>query len=183
MSDPSVVGVGLIGHARSGKSTLARALSENIPGSAVVSFGDAVRARAESEGMDTEDRTVLLDLGQRWVSSDPEAFCRAVLQRAAQPHTLLIIDGIRHTHIAELLRELLRPRRLILAYLRLPRSTLVARLAESGMSHEHADYLLNDPTEVEIDGSLRTMADIEVDTTKPPADSAAAIRAALGDQG
>ncbi len=132
--------------------------------------------------MDASDRSVLIDLGQRWVSSDPEAFCRAVLQRAAQPHTLLIIDGIRHAHVAELLRELLGPRRLILAYLQLAKPTLLARLTESGVSSQRAADLLNDPTEVEIDGSLRTVADLELDATKPPADSVAAIQAALGRQ-
>jgi adenylate kinase family enzyme len=163
------VAVGLIGHARSGKTTLGRALAALLPHAQLVSFGDVIRDRARRLGQDSADRSVLAELGQRWVSENPRELCDAVLSRADAMAHPLIIDGIRHRRIADELAYQLRPRRLIVVYLDVPRDLLLQRLRTAGMTPPQAVTLLVDSTELEIDGSLRALADLIVDTTNPPA--------------
>lgn len=100
----ATVVVSLAGHARSGKSTLAAALADRL-GACVVSFGDAVRTRAATMGLDPSDRTVLMDLGQSWVTSDPSSLCREVLGPEETRPEILIVDGLRHLSILTELRR------------------------------------------------------------------------------
>jgi adenylate kinase family enzyme len=163
------VAVGLIGHARSGKTTLGRDLAALLPRAQLVSFGDVIRDRARQLGQDSTDRSVLVELGQRWVSEDPSELCDAVLSRADAMAHPLIIDGIRHRRIADELAYQLRPRRLIVVYLDAPRYLLLQRLCAAGMTPPQAARVLVDPTELEIDGSLRALAHLIVDATNSPA--------------
>jgi adenylate kinase family enzyme len=163
------VAMGLIGHARSGKTTLIRDLAALLPHAQLVSFGDVIRDRARQLGQDSTDRSVLVDLGQRWVGEDPSELCDAVLSRADATARPLIIDGLRHRRIADELARQLRPRRLIVVYLDAPRHLLLQRLCAAGMTPQQAATLLVDPTELEIDGPLRALADLIVDATNSPA--------------
>ncbi len=173
--------VGLVGHAGSGKTTLSGAVQAALAGTAVVSFGDVMRARARTLGLDSADRDTLLDLGQRWVSADALALCRAVLSQVQPGGSLLVIDGIRHARVATELRDLLAPRRLMLVYLAVREDVLLKRLSEAGMSTEHAKALLRDPTEIEVDEALRADADLEVDGTVSPAENVARLLRTLID--
>lgn len=163
------VAVGLIGHARSGKTTLGRDLVALLPHAQLVSFGDVIRDRARQLGLDSTERSVLLELGQRWVSEDPSELCDAVLSRADAMAHPLIIDGIRHRRIANELAYQLRPRKLIVVYLDAPRHLLLHRLCAAGMTPPQAATLLEDPTELEIDGPLKALADLIVDAANSPA--------------
>lgn len=161
--------MGLIGHARSGKTTLVHGLAALLPHAQLVSFGDVIRDRARQLGQDSTDRSVLIGLGQRWVDEDPSELCDAVLCRADATAHPLIIDGIRHRRIADELAHQLRPRRLLIIYLDAPRHLLLQRLCAAGMTPPQAATLLADPTELEIDGPLKTLADLIVDATNSPA--------------
>jgi adenylate kinase family enzyme len=165
---PSVA-MSLIGHARSGKTTLVHELASFLPHAQAVSFGDVIRDRARQLGHDSTDRSVLVDLGQRWVSEDPSELCNALLSRADATAHPLIIDGIRHRRIADELAHQLWPRRLLVVYLDAPRHLLLQRLCAVGMTPQQAATLLVDPTELEIDGPLRALADLIVDVTNSPA--------------
>lgn len=160
------VAIGLIGHAGAGKSTLAHALAERVPGAGIVSFGAAVRQRASEEGLDPADRGVLMRLGQRWVDTDRVGYCRAVLTQQPARTSLLIIEGIRHETVQATLRELLMPRRLVCVLLKAPHAVLVDRISrDDQLSPEAAAAVLNDPTETQVDQLLLPAADLILDAT------------------
>jgi len=96
----------------SGKTEFADTLAKNL----VVSrtgFGDEVRAIAAAQGRPAT-RETWQEIGAELVARQPEQFCRAVLARGN--FTVgegLVIDGVRHVEILELLRTLLAPQKVI----------------------------------------------------------------------
>lgn len=179
MIPEDAVAVGLVGHARSGKSTLAYAVASLLPHAAAHGFGEIVRARAAQLGLDLSDRNVLIDIGARWVATDPAGMCAAVLRQFEPAVRWLVIDGIRHDHIADEMARQLAPARLILAYLDAPLSLLLERFAASGVTEQDALALLADVTEVEIDGPLRRRADLVLDANESVEANARALVKAL----
>lgn len=158
------IAVGLVGPARAGKTVLARRLAERMSAPSM-SFGDEVRRRAAAAGRG-DDRLTLMEIGQQAVEGDLDAFCRDVLaQHRPERRTPLIIEGIRHTRVADLLRALLAPRRLVLVHLQIPPSEQQRRLREDGLDEPALQAVQSDPTEAEVDQALFGHADFVLDAT------------------
>lgn len=102
-----------------GKTTVSAALAESL-GVNRSGFGDEVRARAAAAGRDAS-REVLQEIGEHLVATDPQGFCAAVLTRGNYlPGTGLVIDGIRHVEILELMRQIIAPDRLLHVHVEAP---------------------------------------------------------------
>ena len=111
----------------SGKSAVARCLSEklNCP---VGSFGMAVRSIATSRGIEHK-RSNLQTLGKQLVESTPEELCQVMLELASWTQsTDLIVEGMRHTHVMDLLRRMVLPSTSYLVFLNVPRLIRQERL-------------------------------------------------------
>jgi dephospho-CoA kinase len=93
--------IAFAGQISSGKSTLARALSEDS-GWDRFSFGEYVGSCAELVGLDPKDRETLQDLGE-FLSKRPDRFARGFLAWTGRPENM-IIDGIRHVSILQAIR-------------------------------------------------------------------------------
>lgn len=98
-----IIGVG--GHARSGKRSLAEALATRL-GLPLARFSREVERVARERGLplDPPDvrRTTLTAVGKELVGSDPEPFCRRVLAQAGWPETRsVIVEGVRHARVAD----------------------------------------------------------------------------------
>lgn len=159
--------IGIIGHAATGKTALAQALAEAIDGADIASFGDAVRERAAAAGMDPSDRKVLMRLGQNWVDTDVEDYCRAVLGQQTRRTKVLIIEGIRHETVHTTLKELLAPIDFASVLLKAPYDVLVERMvSQRNLRTNDVQKVLNDPTETEVDQLLLGAADLILDATE-----------------
>ena len=153
-----------------GKTTLAIALKRAVPQLTVVSFGAAIRSRARAMGLDSSRRDVLIELGDRWVRQDPKGICASVLEGAAGSQKV-VVDGIRHVHIAAEMARQLAPSQLSLVLLDVPRALLVQRLTATGLDEAAAEAVLSGPSEVEIDADLRSKVDVVIDALRPADES------------
>lgn len=152
------------GSPRVGKTSLGEELSRRL-GCSFTSFGDYVRfmAQSESSGV-TPSRRVLQDLGQRLVEDDPRAFCSAVLDRSTGGTSgPLVIDGLRHLRLLQLLRELLPDRDLNLIFVESCPDARRKRW-EGHPSDEEIATVDAHPVENDL-SQLRQKSDLIVDTT------------------
>lgn len=96
----------IIGKIASGKSTIAKCLKEifTIP---IASFGRYLTRYSETNLLSTE-RESLQDLGLRFIKEDPEYFLREVISYNCQDAEVIIIEGIRHNVIFDLIKKLSR---------------------------------------------------------------------------
>lgn len=163
----------------SGKSNLTRALHDRLHWRRV-SFGDQVRKVAEDASKDRNDRSILQQLGQFLVLTDPQQFVRDVLdQGLAQPNPNstaenLIVDGVRHVEILLELRKQVVPRAVRLVYLKTDIETRQVRLVQrdhverriaarydSDISEAQVARILPQYADLTLDGSLPTSLLIE----------------------
>jgi hypothetical protein len=91
---------------------------------------------------------------------------------AQERSSRLLIDGIRHAHIVAELARQLKPTRLFLVFLDAPRALLLQRLGASGLDTAAAEALLSNATEIEVEATLRSRADIVIDATQSARDNA-----------
>ena len=170
--------VGIIGKMRSGKSSLSQSLSQNLNWPHV-SFGDEVRRIATQRSLEPS-REVLQDIGQDLVTNRAQEFCEAVLAQAEwQPGKSLIIDGIRHLKVVEILRELVRPSDLRLVYLKTADRIREGRLAGEIQDGQDLDSIEHHSTEVEVGTVLPNAADLVVDSASPLNELITEIRSCL----
>lgn len=81
-------------------------------------FGQYLRAEIIRVGGDPDSREALQDMGQRLVESDPDGFCRAVLEFADyRAGENLLVDGIRHVDIFNRLERIVSPAEIRLLHL------------------------------------------------------------------
>lgn len=114
MNRPVAVGFG--GRLGAGKSSISTALAEDMRWRRV-SFGDFVRSVAGTRGMQPS-RQVLQDIGAELESQDAVAFCRNVLKAGGwNPGESVVIDGIRHARVLNILKELVAPVPLFFVFL------------------------------------------------------------------
>lgn len=99
---PGGLTIALAGGAGSGKSTVARAIADRL-GAHVAGFGDFVRHLAAEAGEGTS-RADLQRLGQSCVDMNPGEFVHEFLAWAAPPQGPLVIDGVRHHAVDQVLR-------------------------------------------------------------------------------
>lgn len=98
--------IGILGKIHSGKSTLAKNLSErfNIP---IVSFGRYLKEFCLENDL-SADRASLQDLGNRRIKENPEKFLNDVLEKAAVQNNVIVIEGIRHLAVMESLKKIFK---------------------------------------------------------------------------
>ena len=94
--------VAFSGKVGSGKSSVSAAVAQKL-GWARVGFGDYVRKVALTQHLEATRQT-LQDLGQHLLDTDARAFCEAVLAQAPISSSPLVIDGVRHEHVLQLLK-------------------------------------------------------------------------------
>ncbi len=162
----AAVVVGIIGKIRSGKSSLSRGLSEKLSWP-FVSFGDEVRSVARQRGLDPS-RETLQEIGEELVATSAQEFCEAVIAQAEwQPGQSLVIDGIRHLKIVEILRDLVRPSVLRLVYVKTADHVREGRLADELKDRQELSRIEHHSTEVQVGTILPSLADLVVDGAKP----------------
>lgn len=167
--------VGIIGKIRSGKSSLSRGLSENLNWP-YVSFGDEVRSITGRRGL-SPSREVLQKIGEELVAKSPQEFCEAVLAQAQwQPGEWLVVDGIRHLKIVEILRDLVRPSVLRLVYVRTADDVRESRLANEINEPEDLERIEHHSTEEQVGTILPSLIDLTVDGEKPIGELVAEVR-------
>jgi dephospho-CoA kinase len=147
--------IGISGKMGSGKTTLAKLLSStyDIP---IVSFGDYVRSEAKKRDL-VESRILLQELGQSMLEKDAVAFCKNVLYSKWDGKTSLIVDGIRHRSVYEIIWQLVAPRKFILIYVASIDSIRLKRLNISSFNN-----IDNHATEIEITNYLESISDIKI---------------------
>lgn len=154
------------GRIGSGKSSVSLALAEAL-GWRRASFGDFLRGEIRRLGGDPSDRQTLQDLGQQRVDSDAPAFCRDVLAAGGfLPSDHLIVDGIRHVRIFDLLTEACVPLKARLVFLAAHDETISERVGKRGDAHDHA-RATGHRVEAEMRDDLPRRADALVDADRP----------------
>lgn len=157
----------LSGKIKSGKSTVASKFAESV-GWPHVSFGDYLRVIANQRGLEPK-REILQDIGDGFIRKDLEGFCRAVLAQAEwHPGQSLVIDGVRHAEVNNLLRSLVSPSRYVLTYLSVDDQVRQARLRLEGIDAQDSVQKVEDhPTEEQVKNVLPHIADYILNGTEP----------------
>ena len=173
--------VGLAGQMGAGKSSVARALGASL-GWTVGSFGDYVREVAAASGLEL-NRDNLQQVGAELIESlSAEEFIARVVSKSGWDRASgLVIEGIRHPHIAEALPRFFRPRPYALVYLSAPRELRELRLRErDGASELDIGRAERHSTEREIATHVEGLADVVVRATSDASAAASEIAKALG---
>ena len=162
--------LGFAGRIASGKSTIAKKISK-ILGWPYSSFGDCVRAIAKERDIPL-DRKSLQALGQSLVDHDCLSFCRRVLNCSGiTDNQSIIVDGIRHIKIVDILKQLVTPNKLIIIFIDTPENIILNRLSEKGISNRaELETIEENSTEVEVKTTLKTIADLTVEGSKQAKD-------------
>lgn len=141
--------VGFSGGIGSGKSALSSELARAL-GCPRASFGDYVRSVARQRGL-ASTRETYQSLGQELVDADASGFCEAVLTSVGwKPGSPVIMDGIRHIRVLDILAEIVRPSELTLVFVDTPRESRENRLKVRDGQTQSLDTLERHATEVEI---------------------------------
>ena len=159
--------IALAGPIGSGKSTLSFSIAAAL-GLHRASFGDYVRSVARQKGS-TEDRETLQFLGFELMKKGWRPFCEAVLSQAGwKKGEGVVVDGIRHSGVIEVLRQITAPSKFILIFVSIGERERQIRLVQKGIRDEEDRVKIEShPTEVQVK-SLESMADHILDGTKLP---------------
>src|SRR5438105_7751741 len=121
---PDIVFAGKFG---SGKTTLARATAEKL-GIGYAGFGVTLKHIAAERGI-AATRNNLQSLGEQLVRDVPEELCRRVIaDRKPASSARMVIDGLRHARIYEILTRLSEPKRLVVVFVTLPNDIRLKRI-------------------------------------------------------
>ena len=147
------------GRIGSGKTQLSKAVASAI-GFRWSSFGSTLKNIAGERGLPIT-RENLQALGEKMVATEPEELCRRVLVEAepfgAQP---IVIDGLRHRHIRDMLQRLLFPQRLLVIYVDVPDVIRLERLRlRDGFTDAEIRSLEEHSTEIQVAVEIRSIAD------------------------
>jgi cytidylate kinase len=151
----------IAGPVRSGKSTLAMRVTDRFGGIRVC-FGEAVRQRTRVMGL-PDERRFWQQVGEEWVTTDPQGLCDATLGSAAG-NALVVVDGVRHRRVHDLLQANPEGRQVLMVFVDTEVSIRHDRLVSDGLNDEAISRVLNHSTERELPW-LRDRADIVVDGT------------------
>jgi len=152
-----------------GKTTLARALEQALPGTHV-SFSKFIKLLATNNGSSAPDRLLLQNLGEESVRQDPEKFTRNFLDFADFHKTsVLVIDGLRHLTVRhELERAASKANRhFLLIYLETPSNIRLTRASLRGVAEQELESIDAHPSEEDVKSGLRNHADLVIDTSEP----------------
>lgn len=161
----------LSGGIASGKTTIAQALADAWPNSSIRSFGDVVRAQARADRLGT-DRATLQETGIRLIAEGWPAFVDALIADIPPQAELLIVDGVRHVEPVHELRRQFPTIPVRLAFLAANETSVQQRMAQCGEPYN----ALGHAVESELQRVAKA-ADILIDSTWPPGEIVAKIRA------
>jgi dephospho-CoA kinase len=157
--------VGFSGGIASGKSSLSMAVSQAL-GWPRTSFGAYVRVVAAQRGLETT-RENCQKIGEELIDEDVHDFCKNVLAEASwSPGASVVIDGIRHLEVADLLAGMVRPSDFILIFVELPRAERATRLKNRDGESQPLERFEQHSTEAQV-ADLRARADLVVDSDRP----------------
>lgn len=167
MSNAPVVALAIAGGIASGKTSLAKALSEHLA-CPWTSFGDCVRTVAAEQGLDTS-RETLQAVGEALIGAGWDPFCRRTLGRCDWcPGGRVVIDGIRHVEAIRHLQAILYPVPLLLLFVQTDQSLRRKRLARRDDPAGHdLEQIESHPTEVDAAARLADMAERVLDGSQP----------------
>ncbi len=147
----------------SGKTSVTNALAHCLTWRRV-GFGDYVRVELARRGGNPELRSELQDLGQYLAESSPAALCRGILSLGRfSPGGNLLVDGVRHAAVYQVLGEMVKPSRTYLLYLRANDDLRGLRAADRGkvISTREESHL----AEADLAKILPNMADAMLDSS------------------
>lgn len=150
----------------SGKSAISTAVAQalHLP---QASFGNYVRQQAQLQQLEPT-RQQLQDLGEHLLQADAAGFCQAVLDQVPTWRNGLVLDGIRHQAVLQLVRQLIVPQSLFHVHLTLEEEVRTQRVAQRAgelpadvaEKHRAAAH----PTEQQATEILPRVADLVVDS-------------------
>jgi cytidylate kinase len=152
---------------QTGKTTLSRRLALELR-CKFVSFGDFVRQEALKRGIVNATRRDLQDLGQDLVKENVSEFCHEVLGTVQfSPGEQIVIDGIRHKEVLEVISKISRNQPMKVIYLTASERTRKRR------TPRHHDLASIDSHEVEseVEADIRGLADIVIETENDEGES------------
>jgi adenylate kinase family enzyme len=150
----------------SGKSEASSAVAQAL-GCPRVSFGNYVRTITRLRGLE-DSREYWQAVGESLIKEDLRQFCAAVLAQAPwEPGRPLVIDGVRHAEVAEALKTMVSPSGLRLVYIETEDASREKRLRHRSPEEKSLAELDRHSTEVQVKNTLRDLADLVVDGTKP----------------
>lgn len=163
--------VGLVvcfsGQIGSGKSSVSRSLASWF-GWPRAAFGDYLRKEAERTGLDATNREALQDLGQKLVSFDAHAFCRAVLMDGGLVQGgNLFVDGVRHVKIRNIIATLANPSLTKLIYLSAGDTKRLDRASQRTDGSSDFVRAASHIVESELRDELPAIADALIDAERP----------------
>lgn len=167
----TAIALALAGRIGSGKTSVSKLLS-SLLGWPRVGFGDYVRMEAQRQGFDSQSREVLQELGQRLIEEDASAFCNKVLAQVKfSPGSNIIVDGIRHDLMLDIMSKLVRPSIVRLIYLDVSQVTRRQRLAETpNFDIKIMDVVDSHPTEANLTSLLENRANVVIDVNRQKTD-------------
>lgn len=159
--------IGISGRICSGKSYAAELIASefSVP---VASFGGYLKYYCEKEGLPT-DRKSLQYVGQNLVDTNPIQFVISVINHFIGSKNLIVIEGIRHRSIFEIINTLSENTLSIFVHAdqetRYERYTQREKDSDQMKTHSQFIEADNHPVELEIE-SLKPLCDIVVDSTE-----------------
>ncbi len=174
--------VAFAGPIGSGKSNLSTRVA-TLLGWPRVSFGDYIRKVARENHQNEGDRAVLQKLGQALILSSTEEFVKNVLAEGGnwREQGNLIVDGLRHVEVRQLLLKLSAPNAFKLVFLSLDETTRRQRAqTEKATPIPQLIRYDQDITEAQIPRILPQYADITIDNALPIEIAAKEVLAKLG---
>jgi len=167
----------------SGKSSVSAAVAQvlQLP---LVSFGGYVRQQAQLLELEPT-RKQLQDLGESLLQADARGFCAAVLAQASSQAAGLVVDGIRHESVLQILRQLVLPEQLFHIHLTLEEEVRTERVTQrqgETIGEEEQRRIVNHPTEVQVMDVLPNLADIIINSAGKLDDVVNQVRLAVDDR-
>lgn len=157
--------VGFSGGIASGKSSLSSAVAQ-ATGWPRTSFGGYVRNIAAQRGIEPT-RENCQAIGEELIGADICRFCENVLAQVSwSPGEPLVIDGIRHLEVADLLAGMVGTTDFVLVYVELARAERGARLKSRDGEPQPLEQFERHSTEAQV-SELRVRADLVVDGDRP----------------
>lgn len=158
--------IGIAGGVGAGKTTFALSLAAELGGIST-SFGDYIRSEAIRQSLGTS-REELQSIGESLIQSiGYEALLRRVLTQAGwNGMGILVLEGVRHLQIANLLRKTMPDHHVVLVFLALDGDARTRRVSEREAMNIDIGTVDAHPTEKEVP-LLRDVADLVLDGQLP----------------
>jgi dephospho-CoA kinase len=153
------------GRIGSGKTQVSKAVASAF-GLRWNSFGATIKNIAVERDLPTT-RKDLQALGETLVATESEELCRRVLLEGKPSGTEpIVIDGLRHRHIRDILQQLLAPAALVVVFVNVSDVICLERLrVRDGLSLSQIQEFEEHSTEIQVASEIRALADLVADNS------------------